>query len=241
MSDWNTVKVNYLSNRQELNNTASDDIITNLVKEMNANILNYTNRAGISQSSDPSTDDPAFLAANTAFKKIMKLENLYANSNSDLSNRINILFASEDIMNKLKQVGTLQESIKLLKKEVEDAKQDSDTAKTRQSTLEAPQTKISMHQGFGANIGFVKPLYKTSIPFLLGFGVLFLFLSGLILREFFLPGLGSSSINGVSEGGSSLFAIFTDSRFLAVAAGMAFVIAVLLILSLSGYLGKNAR
>jgi uncharacterized membrane protein (DUF106 family) len=240
MSDWDTIKTSYQSNRNNLDNQTSDTEITNIVNEMNANISNYTNRAGISQSSNPSSDDPAFLAANNAFKKIMNLEKLYAISNSDLSNNIKTIFASADIDNKLRQVGTLQESIKLLKKEVENAKQDSDTAKTRQSTLEAPQTKLSMYQGFGASLGFVKPLYNTSIPFLLGFGVLFLFLSGLILREFFLPGLHSYT-SGVSEGGSSIFAIFSDSRFLAVAAGMAFVITVLLILSLSGYLGKNAR
>jgi hypothetical protein len=237
MSDWDNLKAEYQRNRDLLDGVTTDENLARVVNGMNANILNYTNRAGISRGSDA---DPAVVTVNTNLQAIQTTENAYVTINSILSKGIKELSSSADIEGKLKLVGQIQQDIKKLKKEVNDAKHDSDTAKTRQSSIEEPQTKLSMYQGFGARIGFVKPLYQTSIPFLLGFGVLFLFLSGLILREFFLPELGSStSIN--SEGGSSLFAIFTDSRFLAVSAGMAFIIAILFILSFSGYLGKNVR
>jgi len=240
MPEWSNVKAEYLNARGILDNASTDKNLTNVVNNINNNISNYTKRAGISQSSDPTTEDRDYVGANNRFQALQTAEKAYVTINSFLSNALKELSGSADIEGKLKLVGQIQEDIKKLKKEVKDAKHDSDTAKTRQSTLEAPQSKVSFHQGFGARLGYAKPLYQTSIPFLLGFGILFLFLSGLILREFFLPALGSSS-NGTSEGGSSLFSVFTDSRFLAVSAGMAFVIAILFILSFSGYLGKNVR
>jgi len=240
MSDWNSVKAMYRSSRQMLDNAITDDKITNMVNTMNQNISNYTNRAGISQSSDSSTEDPSYRSANNEFQSIQNYQNTYVTINSYLSKKLKGFSGSADIEGKLKVVGQLQEDVKKLNKELENAKQDSDTSKTRQNTIETSHTKVSWYQGFGANLGFVKPLHQVSIPFLLGFGVLFLFLSALILREFFVPDM-SSSTNGTVDGGSSIFGIFTDSRFLAVTGGMTFVIAVLFVLSLSGYLGKNAR
>jgi hypothetical protein len=65
---------------------------------------------------------------------------------------------------------------------------------------------------------------------------LFLFLSGLILKDFFAPSVGDYT--SVVEPGS-IFATFTDARFYSVLAGVAFVTGLLAVLAATGKLGKR--
>ena len=67
-----------------------------------------------------------------------------------------------------------------------------------------------------------------------------IFFSGLILREFFSPTVGSyGAMNGI--GAEGVFSLFTDSRAISVLAGVVFVIIVITILSLQGYLGTTLK
>ena len=88
---------------------------------------------------------------------------------------------------------------------------------------------------FGTKVGFTKPLHKISVPILIGFGILLLFLSGLLLQEFFIV---PSQVQTMDS--ESIFSFFTDSRFYSLLAGISFVSIVIGILAYTGRLGKNA-
>jgi hypothetical protein len=146
--------------------------------------------------------------------------------------------SSGDLEAKLKQVGTLRDETANLEKEYNHVKQDLETSKARQHDIETPRKDISYYQGFSGRLGFTKPLQLYSIPFLVGFGLLCLFFSGLMMKEFFAPISGGvwDVGMGATEGMGSFF---TDSRFYAVLGGISFVGAVLSILAYSGAMGKS--
>jgi hypothetical protein len=239
MATWKEEKRTILEYKAKLDEKTTDTSIDTLVNEMNASILRYTNQAGISNNPEK---NPDYTNANEKFKTLQKLQNEYTILIKRLSSYIRKSSDMNDVSNKLRHVGELRNSITNLEKELKDAKNDSETSRTRQSTLTTTHANLSWYQGFGGYIGFIKPLHQFSIPFLLGFGLFLLFLSGLVLREFFLPIANSNSYisyNSSTEG--SIFSYFTDSRFIAALGGGILVSVVLLILSLTGRLGKNVR
>lgn len=233
-TSWETFKKTLIDQKNRLDSEYSDAKITSKVEQMNAALARYTNRAGISQSPDPQ-NDPDYMQAQTIFKQITSGIKDYTDLNKRLTTHIGNLAGSSDVQEKLRYVGELREQIKKLEKEMNHAKQDLDTSQTRQENVETPRQNISFYQGFGSILGFSKPLHVHSIPFLVGFGILMLFLSGLMLREFFSPSLGFASDYG--DGG--VLSFFADSRFYSVLAGMTLVFVVMGILAYSGYLGKR--
>jgi hypothetical protein len=234
MSDWNIVKQNALTKKQQLDNDSTDQAIQRIVSEMNGFIKNYTDNAGISQNP---TSNPDYVNANNLFKNIQVMEKSYIDLNSQLTRSIYTMAGSSDVENKLRSVGSIQQSIVKLEKELEDTDQDVDTSLTRQSTVEHPRQELSWYQGFGGRLGFRKPLHQTSIAFMIGFGLLLFFLSTLMLREFFIPADGFAPPS--TDGG--IFAVFTDSRFISTISGVLIVMVVLLVLTYKGYVGKNLR
>jgi len=234
MSDWNIVKQNALTKKQQLDNDSTDQAIQRIVSEMNGFIKNYTDNAGISQNPH---SNPDYVNANNLFKSIQTMEKSYIDLNSQLTRSIYTMAGSSDVENKLRNVGSIQQSIVKLEKELEDTDQDVDTSLTRQSTVEHPREELSWYQGFGGKLGFIRPLHQTSIAFMIGFGLLLFFLSTLMLREFFIPAEGFAPPS--TDGG--IFAVFTDSRFISTIAGVLMVMVVLLVLTFKGYVGKNLR
>jgi hypothetical protein len=234
MSDWETMKREVLKVKQVLDEQTTDQRIQTTVSTMNEYIKKYTDKAGI--SSNPSSN-PDYNNANSIFNKIQSFQSAYVQLNSALIKTIRSMSGSSDVENKLKNVGTIQQSIIKLEKEVEDAAQDADTSLTRQSVVERPREELSWYQGFGGKLGFTKPLHQTSVAFMIGFGLLLFFLSTLILREFFIPANGIAPPS--TDGG--IFSVFTDSRFISTVAGVLLVMTVLLVLTFKGYVGKNLR
>ncbi len=237
MPTWGEMKKTYTQQKDAIFQRTSDAKIEALVGNMNAAILRFTNSAGISR--DP-TSDPNYTQAEMSFKRLASDEKEHAKLNQNLSNAIKNMTNSGDIQSKLQQVGQIRDEIVNLEKELKHAKLDFETSSARQHDLETPRKDISYYQGFAGRLGFTKPLHLQSIPFLVGFGVLCLFLSGLLLKEFFKPVSGAvwNAGYGATEGVGSLF---TDSRFYAVLGGISFVGAGLAILAYSGTLGKNVR
>jgi len=234
MADWESIKREALAQKQRLDEQTTSKNIQTIVSTMNGFIKKYTDKAGI--SSDPSSN-PDYSSANKMFKNIQDYEASYIDLNSHLIHAIRNMSGSSDVENKLKNVGSIQQSIIKLEKEVEDANQDVDTSLTRQSVVEHPREEISWYQGFGGKLGFTKPLHQTSVAFMIGFGLLLFFLSTLILREFFIPADGIAPPS--TDGG--IFAVFTDSRFISTVSGVLLVMVVLLVLTFKGYVGKNLR
>jgi hypothetical protein len=232
---WDTVKKTYTQQKDAIFKRTSDKNIETLVGTMNAAILRFTNSAGI--STNP-TSDSNYTQAELSFKRLVSDEKEHMKLNQNLSNAIKNMTASGDLESKLKQVGTLRDETANLEKELHHTKQDLETSKARQHDIETPRRDISYYQGFAGRLGFTKPLQVYSIPFLVGFGLLCLFFSGLLLKEFFKPVSGGvwNAGMGATEGVGSFF---TDSRFYAVLGGISFVGAVLGVLAYSGTLGKN--
>jgi hypothetical protein len=231
------MKRTYTQQKDAIFQRTTDAKIAERVGTLNRAISLFVNSAGI--SSNPA-NDPNYTAAQKAFTDLANDEKEHARLNQTVSRAVKNLTTSGDIQAKLQQVGQLREEITSLEKELQHAKQDLDTSKTRQHEIEKPRQDISFYQGVSGWLGFTKPLQLRSIPFLVGFGLLLLFMSGLMMKEFFKPVAGGvwETGYGATEG---VGAFFTDSRFYAVLAGISFVGAVLAILAYSGTLGKNVR
>jgi len=239
MPTWKEQKDSFLEYKTKLDDQTTNKEVNKMVDAMNSAIMRYTNNAGISQNPN---QNPDYTAANQTYVKLQSLQKEYSTLVKSLSAAIRQATDTNDVQNKLKQVGSLRNDITKLEKELSDVKQDADTSKTRQSTVETTRQNISWYQGFAGYIGFTRPLYEISISFLIGFGIFLLFLSGLILKEFFLPLASYNSQYAYSSNTEgSIFSLFTDSRFFAALGGLTLVIVVVVILSLTGKLGKNIR
>jgi hypothetical protein len=237
MSTWDQLKANLLDQKTQLDTRTTDTEINKKVSAMNDAVFRYINKAGISQNPGSNAD---YTAANTTFNELTALEKNYITLNTNLSGAIRQMTSASDVQNKLQTVGTLRNDIINLERELKDIKQDANTSLARQDSVDKPAQDVSFYQGFGASLGFTKPLNKLSIPILISFGLLLLFLSGLMLRDFFTPSLGSYNMaSGINANG--VFSLFTDSRAISVLAGIVVVVVVVSILSLRGYLGTTLK
>ena len=223
-NDLNTRKVSLDTRTTTTQIRAIGDVI-------NSNIKQYVNTAGI--STDPNQNQ-YYNQANAQFSTILEYERQYQELNNQLTIKIKELAGDSDITSKLQQIGSLRNDIAKLEKELEAVKQDADTSRSREKTVKNPRVDLSWYQGFGAKVGFTKPLHQISVPILMGFGVLLLFLSGLLLQDFF-----HSPVTDYAAPSEGLFSLFTDSRFYAVLGGITLVTIVLSILAYRGYLGKT--
>ena len=234
--DWQTEKQRLLDQFNRLNEQTSESSIRNLAAQINAAISSYTQTAGINPGSG---ENVYYKQANDKFSTILEYEKQYSNLIRTLTTQINQLSQGADLNGSLRDLGTIQNEISAFEKELQIAKQDADTSRSRQVDVEKPRQDLSWYQGFGGKIGFTKPLHLLSVPILIGFGIFLLFLSGLLLREFFSPQVPSLVPNTYTSG--SIFEFFTDSRFYAVLAGLFFVSVVLGILGWKGYFGYQLK
>jgi len=236
MASWNELKSSISAEKQSLDEVYTDAKIRDLVVSMNNSLARYTSNAGISQN--PTTN----VELNAATQNFSKLNNgikSYANINKRLSEYIRSQITNNDVTNKLKEVGTLRDDIAKLEKDLKDVKNDLETSKTRQENVEFPRQESSYYQGFSGRIGINRPIKKYSIPFLIGFGLFLLFMSGLLLREFFLPSSGLANVAPFYNEQTGMMSLFTDSRLYSVLAGVTLTFVVTGILAYSGYLGKT--
>jgi hypothetical protein len=228
MSDWNSVKSSYRHRKAELDSKTDNNALEQKISKMNAAIFRYTQTAGISQNPSTNAD---YEEASTTFKSLSELQKSYIDLNKSLLRNVRTLTDDSDTRNKLQQVGELKNNISQLEKELQTTKKEAETADARQYGIQKTDEKVSYYQGFSAMIGFVRPLHPFSVPFLISFGIIFLFFSALLLREMSTPVSETSS-----EG---IFSLFTDTRFYAVITGLGIVFIVILVLGFYGVLGKN--
>ena len=229
---WQTEKQGLMEQFNRLNEETSESNLRNITAIINRAISGYVGTAGI----NPGTGTNVYYEqANNAFSRIVDKEKQFSDLTKSLTQAINRMSQEADLPSQLQQVGNAGSQIATLENELKLAKQDADTSRTRQMEVEKPRQNLSWYQGFGGRIGFTKPLHIVSVPVLIGFGIFLLFLSGLLLREFFGSGTQSFVPNTYSSG--SIFEFFTDSRFYAVLAGILFVVVLLGILAWQGYFG----
>ena len=241
MASWDQAKTTYGQQKASLDGNTTNARIDSLVDEMNAAIGRYSSAAGITPSG---TTNSNYTTANRVFQQLAGYQQDYSNLIKRVSTTLRGLTSSADVQNKLQQIGVEQDKIVNLERELKNVKQDVETSKARQTDIETPRQNISYYQGFSGMIGFTRPIKLFSVPILIAFSLLLLFISGLILRDFFLPAsngytTGYNTGYGGSEGG--IFSFFTDSRFYAVMGGAALVISVVAILAYSGKLGSKLK
>lgn len=237
MSAWEQFKNSALTEKAGLDTRFNTTNVNNKVTEMNKSLARYTERAGISPNPDT---NPDYTRAQEIFQELTTGVREYGKLNTNLSKELKNITSSADVENKLKQVGETRQNIIKLENELKNLKQDLETSTIRQNNVQMPRQEVSWYQGIGAKLGFTRPLYITTIPFLIGFGLFILFLTGLILRDFFTPAVGNANmIPAYNDGG--VMTLFSDTRFYGVAAGAVLVFLISILLALSGKLGKTLK
>jgi hypothetical protein len=230
-AEWQEEKKTFNDQKQIIDSQTTPSAIRQMAENINANIKQYVNTAGI--STDPNSNQ-YYYGANYHFGILLQREKEYQELNNSLTAKVKELSAAADISSNLQQLGSVRNDIAKLEKELQAVKQDAETSRTREKTVKNPRIDLSWYQGFASKVGFTKPLHQISVPILMGFGILLLFLTGLLLKDFF-----NSPTTDYVAPSESLFSLFTDSRFYAVLSGITLVSIVLGILAYKGYLGKT--
>ena len=229
MPTWDDIKRGLNDRKAQLDSSTTPTQIDNIRQSINSSIKRYADNAGISTDS---TRNQAQVDANAAFNRLIQKEVDYKRLIQDLTRSLKGFSDNSDIRSRLQRVGSLSNDIRHLESELVKAKDDSSVSMTRKEAVEYPDTKVSMYQGFGSRVGFTKPLHKISITILIGFGILLLILSGLMMKEVF------NTDTHIDHG--EIFSMFSDARLYSVLGAITLVIVVLGILSYNGYLGKSS-
>jgi hypothetical protein len=230
MSNWKEFKSNMQATKARIDTQYLRDKDNKESMLKNA-FSRYVKGAGINKDSD-------YTEIQNNLRWFDQVLSLYQSINKRISEIIKEMTSDTNLKGKLSEVGQLQEDVIKKELELKRVKEEAETSYTRHKQVENPTSDQSFYQGFGASIGFKRPLHLHSIPFLIGFGIFILFLSGLLLRDFFSPSLGSIT-NIASYQQSGIGDFFTDSRFYSVAAGGVFVFVVIGILAYAGRLGST--
>lgn len=235
---WNTFRKSIEEEKRKLDETYSDNMIQFHMDYLKANFRYYVNRAGISQN--PGGGDHSYDQAEQSLRWLTSGLKQYQELNKRISQQIQAMVTDGNLTSKLTLLGQVQDDLKHLEKELKITKQETETSRARQQQVDKPVADQSFYQGFGARLGFTKPLHIYSIPFLIGFGIFILFLSGLLLRDFFGPSLGPVTNTAVYDQ-AGILSFFTDARFYSVLAGATLVFTVVGALAYTGRLGSTIK
>lgn len=227
MDEWNAQKAQFMQQKEGLDRMATDSSVDSIFNTMNSTIKRSIESAGTSGSREREI-------ANENMRELSTLQKRYIDFNKRLTLAVNGITGSADIQNRLRQVGQLKQDIVNLEKDLEQAKQDASTSRSRQGSVERHRQDISFYQGFGGGIGFLKPLKPTTVPILIGTGVLFLILSVLMLREF------TKGDTETATEISGLFGTLSSSRAIAFGGGFVFTLVLVGTIAWFGYFGSKA-
>jgi hypothetical protein len=213
-----------------------------------ANVKIYIKQGGI----NPTTSDSSsgeYNAAKLSFEYIMKYIQCYEILAQRLSELLNAKLSSQSSATNSNTIATLQTTVTNLTNDIKSQQVDLDIAQSRQQSLTNLDGKVSYYQGFAAKLGFVRPFKQLTIPILLTFGILSLFLSAIVLREYFQGGAINEALNELkttllsselsfisSSNGESMF---SNIKPYGLAIGASLAIALIAGLTIYGILGKS--
>ena len=233
MPTWDDVKNGLNERKNRLDAATTGNQIEGIKMAINASIKRFADNAGISTDA---TKNQAQIDANANFNRLIQKDIEYKSLINDLTRSLKGFSNNADIRTRLQTIGTLGNDIRKLELELKNVKQDALTSSTRKEAVDYPDTKVSWYQGFASAVGFSKPLHQFSITILIGFGILLLILSGLMMKEVFGAGQEDYSHIVNSDG---VYSLIQDSRMYSVLGALTLVFVVLGILSYNGYLGKS--
>jgi hypothetical protein len=158
----------------------------------------------------------------------------YQNVNRQLSEIIK-RSTPPDLGGTLSTIGSNQQKINSLKKEIQLAKNDLDVAKQRDKQIQLDPPQQSNYQGISIYFGLIKPVHFISISILFGISILLLISAVLLLKENFLLGfpVASISISGVTPTSTSFY---KDPRLYATIAGASLIVIIFLSLKIANKL-----
>ena len=139
-----------------------------------------------------------------------------------------------DIGSTLASVGQLQQDIQNLKSELKTTQADVEVAEDREQQMQQDPVEVSNYEGVSAKIGVVKPLYRISVPFLIGSGLFLIIVSVLLFKENILVGIPMPTLQ--QQPSYSILSFFKDPRIWGSLFGAACIVILFLALKISGKL-----
>jgi hypothetical protein len=137
-----------------------------------------------------------------------------------------------DIGSTLASVGQLQQDIQNLKSELKTTQADVEVAEDREKQMQQDPVEVSNYEGVSAKIGVVKPLYRISVPFLIGSGLFLIIVSVLLFKENILVGIPVPTLQ--QQPSYSVLSFLKDPRIWGSLFGAACIVILFLALKISG-------
>lgn len=224
--DWENTKRQFQQRKEQLDAQTTNSVVETLMSQMNQSVKAFVNTAG-ANGTNP------YNQANGALQQLINRQKDYARMNKDLGRAVAMLTDNGDIRSRLQQIGQLKQDIQNLEKDAEQAKQDASTSRSRQGSVERTRQDVSYYQGLSGGLGILKPLKATTVPILIGAGILCLFLSILMLKEF------TKGDTETAAEVSGLLGGLSGPRFLAFGGGFVFTLLFVGAIAYFGYLGSK--
>jgi hypothetical protein len=186
---------NVLSNYYDRKNSIDYDISTNLqsyITLFNTNLGDYVKSAGFnnivsSGSTQTNVQTPSYLGATSNWSKIQTLLSNCQQLTKDMSQSLATYNgANSSETNNVNTIDFIKTDIETAEKRLKESQIDLDISTSRQDSITTSTRDQSYVQGLSGKLGFLKPIKPTSVALLIGIGFFILFVTGLILKDFFM-------------------------------------------------------
>lgn len=211
---------NYHTRNDEINYSISTNLPT-YITLFNTNLSQYIKSGGFDQViGNPQSNIPTPSYLNTA-SNWTNIQNLLSNSQK-LTKDMTATLAryngtNSDETNNVNSISTIKNNIITAQSNLTQSQIDLDISTSRQDSITTSTTDQSYVQGLSGKIGFINPIKPTSVALLIGVGFFILFVTGLILKDFFMLSADiASEFFNLSEIASYLSASTSRSIILGV-------------------------
>ena len=184
-----------LSNYRVRNSQINYNIANNLqtyITLFNSNLGEYVKSGGFDQvvgASGQQTNvaTPSYLGATSNWSNIQTMLSNTQQLTKDMTASLaSYNGTNSDETNDVARINTVKSNIITAQTRLKESQVDLDISTSRQDSITTSTKDQSYVQGLSGKLGFTRPIKPTSVALLIGIGFFILFVTGLILKDFFM-------------------------------------------------------
>jgi hypothetical protein len=182
---------NYHTRKDEINYNITNNLPT-YITLFNSNLGDYIKSGGFDQvvgstGQQSNVASPSYLVASSNWSQIQTvLSNTQQLTKDMTASLASYNGTNSDETNDVARINTVKDNILTAQSNLTQSQIDLDISTSRQDSITTSTKDHSYVQGLSGNLGFTRPIKPTSVALLIGIGFFILFVTGLILKDFFM-------------------------------------------------------
>jgi len=178
---------NYTTRNSQINYNIANNLPT-YITLFNSNLGQYVKSGGFNNVvSNSNVLTPSYLGATSNWSNIQTMLSNTQQLTKDMTASLaDYNGTNSDETNDINRINTTTGNINTELLNLKQVKVDLDISTSRQDSIVSSTKDQSYVQGLSGKLGFTRPIKPTSVALLIGIGFFILFVTGLILKDFFM-------------------------------------------------------